>query len=125
MKSVRYMIWGHPHNLDECIDMVQNKDITPSSVSLELITEESPSEECFMIKRLKSVYIWKFPGHSIKYEILCGACIFTEREKKQKSRVDTANVRLEKSLAKINNLGIDVSGQQSRFNYSIIYKRVL
>ena len=122
MRSLRYIIGGNPHNLDDCIDMVQKTGVVPNSVVLDLEFFEYPHDELIMIKQMISVYVWKFTDKIIKYEKICGACIFTEKEKRQKRSVDNANIRLENSLSKIDSLGIDVTGKEKRFCYSTIYK---
>jgi hypothetical protein len=120
MRSIRYVLRGLPHNLDDCIDFSQKS--FPEYVSVELATNEKANER-YVLKQLIGKYTWTFPNITVEYEELYGGCFQHESEKRQKVSIDRANRRLESHLKLIGEQGIVVKGADERFEYSIIYLR--
>lgn len=117
MRSVRYLLGGKPHNLDDCMDFSKNEK--PLEVSLELITNEYVSE-MYIIKHFLGIYEWKFPNLTIKFEKVYGGCFYHETEEKQKHNIKNSNQWLEKDIKKIEKLNITIQGKEKEFDYSML-----
>lgn len=118
MRSVRYLLRGKPHNLDDCIDF--SKKEKPSKVSLDLVTDEYISE-MYILKHFLGLYEWKFSNMIVKFDKVYGGYFFHETEEKQKSRIDNSNYRLKEDIKKVERLNITIENKEKEFNCSMAY----
>jgi len=119
MRSIRYVLGGDPHNLDDCLDLLHREK--PEEVSVELITNEMIAE-MYILKQLIGRYSWKFTNRNVQYEEVYGGCFAHETEQRQGLSIDNANSRFNNSIRKIENMGIEVIGSDKSFKYSLIYQ---
>ncbi|MFH1294840.1 MAG: hypothetical protein ABIH90_02775 [Candidatus Aenigmatarchaeota archaeon] len=118
MRTLRYMFGGKPHNLDDCIDASTMEP--PESVSLRLYTEEVISD--FPSRDLSAEWTWEFPTMAVRFGRAYGNVTPGQDKKRQLSCVESANRRLGEDIGYLGELGITVSGSESRFNESSIYE---
>ena len=119
MRSIRYVLGGDPHNLDDCLDISHREK--PEEVSVELITNEIVAE-MYILKQLIGRYNWKFTNRNVQYEEVYGGCFAHETDQRQRLSIGNANSRLEDSIRKIENMGIEVIGSDKSFEHSLIYQ---
>lgn len=119
MRSIRYVLGGDPHNLDDCLDLLHREK--PEEVSVELITNEIIAEG-YILKQLIGKYSWKFTNRNVQYEEVYGGCFAHETDQRQRLSIDNANSRFNNSIRKIENMGIEVIGSDKSFEYSLIYQ---
>lgn len=79
MRSIRYVLKGDPHNLDDCLDLSHREK--PEEVSLELITNEMITE-MHILKQLIGRYSWKFTNRNVQCEEVYGGCFAHETEQR-------------------------------------------
>lgn len=119
MRSISYVLRGNPKNLDDCLDLSLREK--PVEVSLDLLTNETITE-MYTLKQFIGRFIWGFPNRNVQYDEIFGGCFARETEKRQRKSIDNANRRLKNYLNRIKILGIDIIGQENKFDYSLIYK---
>lgn len=118
MRSIRYLMFGKPCNVDDCLDLSNN--LIPKSVNLRLDKDEIVSE-MYIARRLKGIFVWKFNVSKVKVEQDFGGCFSHENEGKQKECINKANNRLEKTIKKIELHHIKIIGKGQKFDYSIVF----
>ncbi len=121
MKSITYLILGKPSNLDDCLDISRKENLI--DVSLDLTTLEEVTE-MYVARQLIGMYNWKFENRDVGYIEIYEGLIAYETEERQRLSIDYANSRLENSLAKIEESGVDVIGRENKFDYSIAYSQI-
>ncbi|MFH1761286.1 MAG: hypothetical protein ABIA63_09325 [bacterium] len=115
MRSIRYLITGNPHNLDDCLDLSCREK--PLEISMALEADETINSEV-MVKHLIGIFRWKFPSLVIEYKKIYAGCFAQDSKEVQKSRIENANRILEECLEKIKKTGVEVKGMEKRFDYS-------
>ena len=117
MKSLRYRVLGHPHNMDDCLDLAKRS--RPRNVTLTLLIREATSD-LHVHDHLIGKYSWDFPQHTVCYEKIYGGH-FEEDSMERKGRsVEYANRRLQKSLDLLRANGIEILGYQQRFDDTLL-----
>ena len=118
MRSIQYVMFGKPCNVDDCLDLSNN--IIPKSVNLRLGKDEMISE-MYVMRRLKGIFVWGFEGKKITVEQDFGGCFSHENEEQQKNRIYQANNRLRRAIKKIELRHINIVGKEEKFDYSSIF----
>jgi len=118
MRSIPYMAWGHPQNLDDCLDLARHRKVHQVTFRLKAI--ETVTEQ-YMLKRLVSIYQWDFKDRQVTIDVIYGGVFLFETEGRQQVSVDNANRRLGNDLAALAGLGIPVNDGGQRFSYTCCY----
>lgn len=120
MRSMLYIIFGNPCNVDDCLDL--SNTLITKSVNLWLDTEEIICE-MYIAKRLKGIFIWEFNINKVRIEQDFGCIFFHESEIKQKEWINRSNKRLQRTINKIESHHITIIGKEQKFDYSLLFKR--
>jgi len=117
MRSVRYMLGGGPHRIDDCVDLVRKG--RPASVHLRLRTDEIVTE-MYVQRGFIGEFTWEFPDGSCVCEDWYGCYRLYDPPYERDWKIRQANARLDRRLAELDALGIEVVGGQSRFSRSLL-----
>lgn len=117
MKSIRYLLGGQPHKLDDCFDLARK--LTPHRVALDLCARPWATDlELFL--DLIARYQWRFPGAACECEELCAEVRLRSDRRRQQRAVAQANQRLERCLRRMEQIGIPLNGRENRFSESVL-----
>jgi hypothetical protein len=118
MRSIRYMVGGDPHNMDDCVDYAQEKE-KPTGIELKLVIGQRlvGMEGEWVLDEFFGRYTWTFPSFTVEYDEQYGGCYDHEPEKRRIKSAVNANRRLAGILGQFRELGFEVSGAEKRFNH--------
>ena len=103
-----------PRNIDDCIDRFM-RGFEVNKISLYLKKIKEPVES-FVGIFLRGNYLWSFEdGLKVEYSVQYGGYLLHESEKRQKLSIDNANKRLEISLRRIEELGLEIDRKEKIF----------
>ena len=112
MRSLRYILGGCPHKLDDCLDFARNH--RPMTVTLDLATDEFAIDMC-ATREFVGIYQWQFENLAVCCREVYGVVRLPARQQDEESAVAAANARLQRWLKKIAGLGVQVLGVEKRF----------
>ena len=112
MRSLRYILGGRPHTLDDCLDFAS--DHPPFSVTLDVTMDEFAIELC-VLREFVGIYEWQFENLAVCCAEAYGEVRLPAREQDEESAVAAANAKLNRRLAQIHGRGIKVLGDEKRF----------
>lgn len=112
MKSLRYILGGRPHTLDDCLDLARSQP--PDKVTLDLAVDEFV-DDMGILYQFVGTYRWEFAGRDIRCTELYGGVSLPATEQQQRSSLAAANARLRRRLEEIQARGIEVIGTSQRF----------
>ena len=107
MRSLNYMLFSIPENLDDYIDLSRKEK--PLKITINLVTDELLNTRC-LVKRLIAEFQWEFKGYQMRFEKVIGACFSSDSQQKQKLSIEKANKKLQRYFGIINELGVPVIG---------------
>ena len=118
MRSIQYMVFGKPCNMDDCLDL--SNTLITKSVSLRLDLDEIICE-MYVARRLKGIFIWEYTINTVRVDQDFGGIFSHESENKQKKWINKTNYKLQRTINKIESHHITVIGREQRFDYSFIF----
>ena len=112
MKSLRYILGGVPHKLDDCLDLARSQ---PSvKVTLDLAVDEFV-DDLRVLHQFIGIYQWEFVDRDIRCTEICGCVFLPATVHQQLSSATAANTVLQRRLEQIQGQGIEVAGSGRRF----------
>ena len=112
MKSIRYILGGRPHTLDDCLDLARSRP--PGKVTLDLGVDEFVTD-LRILHQFVGTYRWEFAPRGVRCEELYGGVFLPATERQQRSSLAAANAGLQRRLEEIQGQGIEVVGASRRF----------
>ena len=122
MRSIRYILGGRPHCLDDCLDLARRQ--RPVGVRLQLGASQLLTD-LYVWLELVGEYSWEFAGGCCRCRESYGALVSNDPDRSQDRRIRGANKELVRRLAELEALGLDVVGKDSRFDRSVLAWREL
>ena len=113
MRSIRYLLGGRPHTMDDCLDFAGREP--PSQVTLTLTTEDIVTE-MHVLRQLIGLYTWLFPRGQVSCEDVCGGFRLDDDDWRRAERIARANRRVRRRLAALAERGISVRIAENRFS---------
>ena len=111
MKSLRYVLGGRPHTIDDCLDLACSQ--LPDKIILKATTEDS-IREIHILRQFVGTYQWQFADCRISCSEVYGCVFLPAREQEQKSSLAAANAKLQRRLQEIQQCTIEVGGADRR-----------
>ena len=112
MKSLRYILGGRPHTIDDCLDHARSQP--PEKLTFEATTDEFVGE-LHILQQFVGTYQWQFADKHIYCSEIYGAVSLPAREQERRFSLAAANAKLQRRLEEIQRCGIEVSGADRRF----------
>lgn len=117
MRSLRYIVGGRPHTLDDCLDLTRRN--RPVHVNLRLSTDELVTE-MFVRRDLIGDYDWEFPQGWCRCHEWYGSVSLLDPEPRRRVEFNRANQKLQRRLRELRETGLEVNGRDSRFGGSLL-----
>ena len=112
MKSLRYILGGRPHSIDDCLDYARTHP--PDGVTFEATTDEFVGE-LRIFRQFIGTYQWRFGHLQICCSEIYGDVFLPENTLEQRHSLAVANAKLQRRLEEIQHCGIEVVGADRRF----------
>ena len=112
MRSLRYILGGRPHTLDDCLDLARRQ--APGKVTLNLMVDEFV-DDLGILHQFVGIYRWDFADIDTRCTEVYGGVSLPATVQQQMSSVVAANTRLRCRLEEIQRHGIEVIGTNQRF----------
>ena len=112
MKSLRYILGGRPHTLDDCLDLARNHP--PVKVTLNAAVDEFVDDQG-VLHQFVGVYRWEFVDLDTRCTELYGGVFLPATVQQQISSIASANAKLQRRLEEIQARGVEVIGPSRRF----------
>jgi len=112
MKSLRYILGGRPHTLDDCLALACKHP--PRKVTVDLSVDELVSDVGVMWQFI-GTYRWEFAECDIVCSEPYGGASLPVTAEQQTACLAAADTSLEHRLDKMRNQGIEVVGALRRF----------
>ena len=117
MRTLRYKLSGRPHNVDDCIDAVRRGH--SARTTLRLRTEDMVTE-MYIERGFIGEYTWQFAGRAVRCGDWYGCYRLYDPRYERDWKIRQANARLERRLAELAALGVEVAGGAARFSRSML-----
>jgi len=115
LRSLRYILGGRPHTLDDCFDLARSRP--PGKVTLDLAVDEFVGDPG-ILHQFVGTYRWEFADCDIRCAELYGGVLLPATEQQQRSSIAAANAKLHRRLEEIQRRGIVVDRAEQRFEDS-------
>ena len=115
MKSLRYILGGRPHTLDDCIDFARSRP--PKKVTVNLAASELTGE-LRILQQFVGHYRWEFGDRNACCTEVYGCVFLPATQQEQRSSLAAANTRLRRRLEEIQRRGIKLAGTRLKFERS-------
>ena len=112
MRSVRYILGGRPHTLDDCLDRARSQP--PERVTLDVTMDELVGD-VRILRQFVAAYQWEFPDSDLRCCEVCASVFLPASSQEQRSSLAAANAKLRWRLDEIQQRGIEVVGAERRF----------
>jgi len=112
MRSLRYILGGRPHTLDDCLDRARSQP--PQRVTLDVRTDELVGD-VRILRQFVAVYRWEFADYDLRCEEVCASESLPASPQEQRSFLTAANAKLRRRMDQIQRRGIEVVGADRRF----------
>ena len=106
MRTLRYILTGRPHNLDDWLDRLR-KTRGPARVRVRPVADESVTE-MFVRKDLICEFLWELPGSPCCCKDWCGGFFVDAPEFQRAGQLRRANARLERRIEELREAGAEV-----------------
>ena len=108
MRSLRYILGGRAHTVDDCLDLARGQP--PTKVTLTVETREFMGD-IRIVRQFVASYRWEFADYDVCCKEAYGWVAVPAGEQEQSSAIAAANARLRRRLEEIQRYGITVSRQ--------------
>lgn len=115
LKSLRYILGGRPHTLDDCLDLSRTQ--RPDKAILDVATDRFVTELC-IVRQFVGTCRRVFPDREICCAQVYGCVSPPAREQEQKSCLVAANAKLQHRLKDVRRRGIEAPGSDRMFKVS-------
>ena len=115
MKSLRYILGGRPHTVDDCLDLARSRP--PAKAVLDVKTDDLVTE-LRVLRQFVGTYRWEFPDRAICCKEVYGCVFLPATDQDRRSSVAAANARLRRRLAEIQRCRVGMVGANRRFEDS-------
>ena len=112
MRSLRYILGGRPHTLDDCLDLTRSQP--PGKVTLDLAVDEFVDDQG-VLHQFVGGYRWEFVDLDTRCTEFYGGVFLPATKQQQRSSLAAANIKLQHRLKEIHGHGIEVIGTNQRF----------
>ena len=113
MKSLRYILGGRPHTLDDCLALASSR--RPGKVTLDLSVDELVGD-LGVLRQFVGTYRWEFADRDIGCSEIYGGVSLPATVQEQMSSVAAANAKLQRRLERMDGQGIEVVCAGRRFD---------
>lgn len=115
MRSLRYILGGRPHTLDDCLDRARNQP--PDKVTLDVTTDEFVGD-LRILRQFVALYQWGFADCNLRCAEVCASLSLPVSPQERRSSLAAANAKLLRRVQEIQRRGIEVVGADRRFERS-------
>lgn len=115
MKSLRYILGGRPHTLDDCLDLAHSRP--PYKVTVNLAVDELTGD-LRILQQFVGTYRWEFGDRDVCCTEVYGCVFLPATQQEQRSSLAAANAKLQRRLEEIQRRGIEVVETGRRFERS-------
>lgn len=112
MRSLRYILGGRPHTLDDCLDRARSRP--PQRVTLHVTTDEFVGD-MHILRQFVALYRWEFADCGPRCHEVCASVSLPISPQEQRSFLAAANAKLRRRVGEIQQRGIEVVGADRRF----------
>lgn len=112
MKGISYRLSGTPHNLSDCIDILDKHPNT--DVDLTLQSSEYISSEC-VDTHFIATFELRLQEKVLTFEKICGGYSYFVSIDRQRKAIQKANRKLEQMITQIEETSTEVDGKEQRF----------
>jgi len=112
LRSLRYILGGRPHTLDDCLDLARSQP--PDKVTLDLTVDEFV-DDMGILYQFVGTYRWDFADLDTRCTELYGGVFLPATVQQQMFSIAAANTRLQRRLEEIQVRGVEVIGTSQRF----------
>jgi len=112
LRSLRYILGGRPHTLDDCLDLARSQP--PDKVTLDLTVDEFV-DDMGILYQFVGTYRWDFADLDTRCTELYGGVFLPATVQQQMFSIAASNTKLQRRLEEIQIRGIEVIGTNQRF----------